>query len=251
MSVGSSRWEKARGIVAVQGIGGLVEEVGARLRYRLGDPAGKLPYHEFRTTDWDRRRRVQTEGNVWCESFDPAMPNREHAQPYIPTSLWVYRQLLGALVRAGVRPREFALVDYGCGKGRVVLMSVEAGFRAVTGVELNPELARLAAENFRNYRGRRRGVAMLYHGDATTFPIPPGPIVVFLYNPFGGPVLEAVADNIRQSFAEDPRPMYVVYHTPQPGSPFSRGTPFRLIESGPECQLYRLAREADEPEVSR
>jgi SAM-dependent methyltransferase len=243
MAGASTRCVHAWEIMACSGIDGIIEELGARLRHRLGDPAGRVPYHLFRTTDWDRRRRVQTEGNVSPESFDPRLPNRDFALAYIPVSIWTFRRLIAALVRAGVRQREFTLLDYGCGKGRAILMGVEAGFRQVVGVEFNPELGRLADENLRNYRGRR-GVALVHHGDAAAYPIPLGPVVFFLFNPFVGPVLEAVADNIRHSFAQDPRPMYIAYSTPQQVSPFGRGTPFRLVESDPDYEIYHLAREA-------
>jgi hypothetical protein len=251
MARASTRWEQARGIVAASGIGGLIEEVGARLRHRLGGAGGKVPYHEFRTEQWDRRRGVETEGRVFRETFDAGLPNREHAQHYIPTTIWMFRRLMAAMVRAGIKPREFTMVDFGCGKGRVMVMAVEAGFRAVVGVEFHPELARLGSENLRNYRGRRRGVATLHHGDATAFPIPPGPVVGFLFNPFEGPVLEAVAGNIRRSFAEDPRPMYVAYQFPRPDSPFGRGAPFRLVESAVDFEIYRLERAADGPGEAR
>ena len=91
----------------------------------------------------------------------------------------------------------------------------------------------------------------VHHGDASAFPIPPGPLVFFLFNPFTGPVLEAVADNIRRSFAQDPRPMCVAYHAPQPDSPFRRGTPFRLVESAHDLEIYRLAHEAAGPVEDR
>jgi predicted RNA methylase len=246
----SSRWEKARAILAAQGVGGLVEEVGARLRHRLGDPKGNVPYHEFRTEDWDRHRGVQTTGTVGPEAFGAGLENREHALAYIPTTIWSFRRVMAALARSGVRPRESTLVDYGCGKGRAVLMGVEAGFRRVIGVEFEPALARLAAENLRNYRGRR-GVASVHHGDAAVFPIPPGPVVFYLFNPFFGAVLEAVAENIRRSFAEDSRPLYVAYQTPRPGSPFERGTPFRLVESASDYAIYRLAHEDPGPGQAR
>ena len=86
-----------------QGIGGLIEELGARLRHRLGDPTEKVPYHEFRTADWDLRRGVRTEGNVAPETFDAALPNREHAQAYIPTTIWAFRRAMAAMIRAGAR----------------------------------------------------------------------------------------------------------------------------------------------------
>src|SRR5262245_29217117 len=129
MGTESTRWEHAREILAHQGIGGIVEEVGARLRHRVSDPAGKVPYHEFRTEDWDRGRGVQTTGNVWLDAYTTGLNNLEHAGAYLPTTIWGFRQLMAALGRAGVRPREFTMVDYGCGKGRAVLLGVEAGFR--------------------------------------------------------------------------------------------------------------------------
>ncbi len=243
----SSRWEHACEILAVQGIGGLLAEVGARLRHRLRDPRGAVPYHEFRTADWDRRRGVKTQGNLYREAFEAGLPGREHAESYIPVTIWAFRRVMAALRRAGVRLPEFTLVDYGCGKGRAVFLAVEAGFRAVVGVEFHPELARQGAENVRHYRGRR-GVASIHHGDAADFPVPPGPVVCFLFNPFFGAVLEAVADNIRRSFAEDPRPIFVAYYTPRAGSPFGRGAPFRLVESARDYQIYRLEHGAAGPE---
>ena len=99
MAGASTRWTHAREILDSQGIGGLFEELGARLRHRLGDPAGKVPYHEFRTADWDLRRGVRTEGNVAPESFDSALPNREHAKAYIPTTIWTFRRVMAATIR--------------------------------------------------------------------------------------------------------------------------------------------------------
>lgn len=251
MAGASTRWAHLREIVASQGVGGLIEELNARLQHRLGDPKGKVPYHVFRTADWDRRRRVRTAGQVGPESLDATLENREYAKAYIPTTIWTFRRVMAALLRAGARPNESTLVDYGCGKGRVIIMGVEAGFRRAMGVEFDPELARCAEENLRNYRDPRGGAASVHHGDATAFGIPSGPVVCFLFNPFGGPVLEAVADNIRRSFAQDPRPMYVAYQTPQLGSPFGRGAPFHLVESAPDLEIYRLAREATEPAEER
>jgi SAM-dependent methyltransferase len=251
MAVERSRWQNAREILVTQGISGIVEELRARLRHRWGDPTSKVPYHEFRTADWDRRRGVQTEGVMLQTTFDHTLPNVEYGQPYIPTTIWSFRQIMGALRRAGIRTREFTLIDYGCGKGRAVILAIESGFRAAIGVEFEPTLAKLASENFQTYRGRKREFLVLNHADATTVPVPSGPTVVFLYNPFDGPVLESVADNIRGSFAADPRPMYVVYHTARPGSPFARGTPFLLLESTPNHEIYRLVSQNAEFEDRR
>jgi hypothetical protein len=238
----TARWSKLRWLLRSQGIGGLLEELGARLRYWTTQRRGEVPYHVFRARDWDRRRGVETESHVELKDLEFDSPSRAYALGYIPTSHWSFRAVVSSLRDLGVRPPEFTLVDLGCGKGRVLLMAVEAGFCAAIGVEFAPEVAGIAAENLRSYRGRRPA-ASVHCGDAATFPIPPGPVVLFIANPFKGPVLEAVAENIRRSFAAHPRDTYVVYTFPQADSPFARGAPFALVETGPNRAIYRL--EAD------
>jgi SAM-dependent methyltransferase len=238
----SSLWSKARRIAASQGARGMFEELTARLRYRVSAQARTVPYHVFRTLDWDRRRGVETETPVRLENLDFDTPSLKHAQFYLPTNLWTFREMIGELTDFGVRPRAFSLVDFGCGKGRVLLMALEAGFRVVIGVEFAPDLARIASDNLRAYRGRRQGATVLCM-DAVDLPIPTGPVVLFLFNPFAGPVLEAVADNIERSFIEERRPMFVVHLYPQPESPFDRGAPFVRVALGPNRAIYRL--EAD------
>src|SRR5947209_453997 len=120
-----SRWLKARQVLASQGVGGLLEELSARLRHRIAHPTGGISYHDFRTRDWDRRRGVETEDLVEQESLDFDSPNRGHALGYVPTGHWSFRAVVGLLRDLGVRPPEFALVDFGCGKGRVLLMALE------------------------------------------------------------------------------------------------------------------------------
>ncbi|HZW33296.1 MAG TPA: class I SAM-dependent methyltransferase [Isosphaeraceae bacterium] len=233
------RWSKLRWLLRSQGVGGLLEELAARLRYHTTHRNGEIPYHVFRAQDWDRRRGVETEEVVHQEQLDFDSPNREHALGYIPTGQWSFRSVVGSLRDLGVRPSEFTLVDFGCGKGRVLLMALEAGFRSAIGVEFAPDLARTADANLRSYRGGRHA-ASVHCGDAAVFPIPADPVVLFIANPFTGPVLEAVAENIRRSFAEHPRAMYVVYLFPQEDSPFARGAPFVLVESEPLRAIYRL-----------
>ena len=206
-----------RQILASQGAGGILEEVRARLLYGLAHTGGGISYYEFRTRDWDCRRRVETSGLIHQKDLDYDSTSRGHALDYLATDLWSFRAVVSILQRLSVRPAEYALVDYGCGKGRVLLMAIEAGFRKTIGVEIVPDLAQAAVDNLRSYRARR--TASVHCGDATTFPVPAGPLVAFLFNPFTGPVLEAVAENIRRSFEEQPRAMYVLSHPRLPVPP--------------------------------
>jgi hypothetical protein len=62
--------------------------------------------------------------------------NAAEGTPYQPTRLRFVRQVLSALRP----PQEGAFVDFGCGKGRVLLLAADYGYRRVTGVEFAKEL---------------------------------------------------------------------------------------------------------------
>jgi len=67
----------------------------------------------------------------------------------------------------------------------------EFPFRAVIGVELNPRLARVARKNVAHWKaaGLASAPVRVCCGDAVEFELPPGPCVVFMFNPFEAPVM--------------------------------------------------------------
>jgi hypothetical protein len=75
--------------------------------------------------------------------------------------------------------------------GRALLLAAEFPFHAVLGVELNPTLARIGRRNMALWRtaGRARAPMHMICRDAAEFELPAGPCVVFLFNPFGAPVM--------------------------------------------------------------
>src|SRR5450755_4425702 len=69
--------------------------------------------------------------------------------PYQPTEPALFREMLGSL---NLDFREFTFIDIGSGKGRALLMAAEFPFHRILGIELLPELHRIAQENINNYR---------------------------------------------------------------------------------------------------
>jgi hypothetical protein len=61
----------------------------------------------------------------------------------------------------------------------------------VVGVELNPTLARIARRNVRAWKaaGGAQAQMRVVESDAVEFVLPHGPLLVFLFNPFGAPVM--------------------------------------------------------------
>lgn len=88
--------------------------------------------------------------------------------------------------------RNHTFIDLGCGKGRALLLAKEYGFKSIIGVEFSPSLARIARKNAASIPE-----ITVYTEDASTFVFPRAPLLIFLHNPFGASVLQAVMENIR------------------------------------------------------
>lgn len=125
----------------------------------------------------------------------------------------ITRALLDALPPAA---RTARFVDFGCGKGRVLLLAAEAGFTRLTGVEFSPALAEAARRNLLRYSRTRPPV---HHEvltmDAASYVIPEEPVVLFFYNPFGGETLRRVVANIEQRARANGGNLWVVYLNPK------------------------------------
>ena len=87
--------------------------------------------------------------------------------------------------------------------GRALLLAADFPFRAVVGVELNPTLARIGRRNMALWRAAKRARApmRMLCRDAAEFQLPDGPCVVFLFNPFGAPVLRRLLTAWTRSLA--------------------------------------------------
>ena len=110
----------------------------------------------------------------------------------------------------------FTFIDLGSGKGRTLLMASDYPFRRIVGVELLPELHRTARENLSEYKSETQKCFALESicADATEFPFPADPMVLYLFNPFPESGLKRMIANLEQSRCEHPRAVYVLYHNP-------------------------------------
>jgi SAM-dependent methyltransferase len=176
---------------------------------------------------FDAQHGVTTEALVFLGSLDPeAMgPSLSEATHYEATPV----ADLATLLRAVPFPLERAtFVDLGSGMGRAVLLAAQQPFRQVVGVELSPALHEIARENLERFSGtlRCRDVRLV-RADARDYRLPPGDLVAYLYNPFGGSVLAAVAERLAQR--KETGETIVLYHTPVERSTFDGNAAFELL----------------------
>lgn len=106
-------------------------------------------------------------------------------------------------------------LDYGCGKGRAVVVAATYPFCRVMGVELSSELARMAGENLQS---AARNVVCpnveIIETDAALYEVPHDVTMVLLFNPFRGQTLADVQQQLHRSWVASPRRMQIVYMVP-------------------------------------
>lgn len=136
-----------------------------------------------------------------------------HGVRYQPSS---GEALEWAVAAAGVEPSDYSFVDYGCGKGRIVMLASAMGFARTVGVEFAPELCSTARENVRRFvdRGGSPRAAEIVESDAGAYAPPPGPVFAYLYNPFGPAVLAEVVAKL-EAHAASGAPVWVSYVDPR------------------------------------
>ena len=135
----------------------------------------------------------------------------------------------------------FVFVDIGSGKGRALLMASDYPFKRILGVEVLPELHRIAEQNIRGYKSdsQRRTSVTSICTDARSFEFPDDPLVLYLFNPLPESGLVTMLANLSQSVASKPREVWILYHNPLL-EPLLAATPgFVKVNGTGQYVLYR------------
>jgi hypothetical protein len=181
----------------------LRDSTPSRLRSRFGD------------ADYDWDYKVNTTGGAvgWRDRLLGVFNS-----PYQPTERELFHEMMDALAQhTKINFTDFTFIDLGSGKGRTLLMASDYPFRCILGVELLPSLNEIAQQNLAQYHGESQKCFAMESicADATTFTLPEGGLVIYLFNPFPVSGLRRALANLKESLKQHSRPIYVVYHNPQ------------------------------------
>jgi len=169
----------------------------------------------FTRHPFDLEFGVRTSGLVAGRHLKSGHKADRHNTAYFGVAPSVFREMIVRWRRT--KPAapidEFTFIDLGAGMGRAMLLAAELPFRVVVGVELNPALARIGRRNMAIWRAAGRALApmRMVCRDATEFELPPGPCVVFLFNPFGAPVLRKLLAAWNRGFTGRERQLDILY----------------------------------------
>ncbi len=158
---------------------------------------------------------------------------------YLPTRPSSIRRVLREVPIHDHQERTF--IDFGSGKGRVLLLAAEYGYKKVIGIELRRPLHETAKRNLNTCKHFRSRVQIidLFNIDALEYEFPSGPLVLYFFNPFGTAVLGRVLHNLQivlQSSKQD----VVLTMVNSEFDELMRSLPeFKLVERSPLRSIYR------------
>jgi SAM-dependent methyltransferase len=208
-------------------------------------PPGRSLYRKSRTVagytirslfgstplDFDRAHGVDTRDDISLRALLTEPIHDAHGRSrYWPITVKHFRF---AMEHVPAPLDGWSFLDVGSGKGRAVLLAMGYPFRHVSGVELDEPLHGIAQANLRSYRGPRRCQTVeLLCADATVAPLPPGDLVVFLYNSFIGESLHRFLDHLEQSLRRTPRRLLLIYSNPMDRAAVDGRPAFHLLFEG-------------------
>jgi len=164
---------------------------------------------------FDIENGVRTSGLISGRYLKSGHSHDRHATAYFGVAPSVFQSLLQRWRRSqpAAPIDQFTFIDAGAGMGRALLLAAEMPFRRAIGIELNPTLTRIARRNVASWRKacRTQTATRIVSGDAVEFMFPPGPCLVFLFNPFGATVMRRMLRKLADSFAHRPGQLDILY----------------------------------------
>jgi predicted RNA methylase len=200
--------------------------------YVSGDPTDDPSGVEF-----DRLHNTDTGGRIELVHFNITTPNFAYGVRYHGTGPALAREMIE---RLAIEFEKFTFVDFGSGKGRVLLVASEFPFRKIVGVEFAPELCEIARNNIKRFQNSAQQCTdfEILCLDAVSYAIPETPAVLYFFNPFGREVMARVAESVCASLQRRPREVYVIYYNPVCASVWDETGFFQEIYSEAACRTY-------------
>jgi SAM-dependent methyltransferase len=192
---------------------------------------------------FDKRRGIHTRGSSHNEAVHAPMSVGKDGMHYEGANFLLWWQLRWHLPADRHRA---TFVDVGAGLGRMMILAAELGYRRVIGVELDPDLVRGAEENIARWRARRGAArwpgqeVVVVHGDAATYPLPEGPLVICMYNAFGPTSLRRLVRQVCEVPRTAGDEVFLVYMNSVHASVVDEFPQMAVESRGKRWALYRL-----------
>ncbi|CAN5374564.1 hypothetical protein BH20BAC1_BH20BAC1_25680 [soil metagenome] len=160
----------------------------------------------------EKKYNIDTVDLVTLSNLTLKDENLEHATRYQAANYYLLQKAFGFLQGNKVSGN---FVDFGCGKGRAMVVAAYSGFKEIIGIDFAKDLCDAAEQNIEKIREKFPGVNFtVLWNDAVNYAIDEGDKVFFFFNPFDESIMLQVAKNILKSLRDHPRQAYVIYMNP-------------------------------------
>ncbi|MGG9961476.1 class I SAM-dependent methyltransferase [Ferruginibacter sp. SUN106] len=154
---------------------------------------------------------ITTTGADELRSLEKKGIEIDHSTIYMPVSY----DVLEDVCPHPAKESKAHFLDIGCGKGRAMCVAAANGFTKVTGIDFSKEFCNAAAVNLAITKQKFPGLQYkIINNDAFYFEIPNDVDCIFMFNPFDEIIMDAVAENILESFEIAPRTITLIYANP-------------------------------------
>ncbi len=191
---------------------------------------------------FDRRYGTDTYSSLPLSAMDGVDGGLlDHAVQYEVSAIPKFRRAMSALQRTAIDdPSQYSFIDFGSGKGLVVMLAAQHAFREVHGVEMAPVLHEIAKRNvgILEGQGASRAPVTLACGNALTYAWPDGNVVVYIYNPFDEELTSRFIDRVLGEAGRRERKVSIVYVNPVHKALFERVPALRAVYSDGTLSIY-------------
>lgn len=190
----------------------LPRNIKARALSKIPILGARYRTHQILTHPFDREFGTDTSGQVPPDRLTEDRARASQMQAYIGAQPSIVRRALACLPN----PTAYAFVDIGCGKGRPLVVASELPYASITGVELSPELVRVARQNASTIARRfpERTAIAVTEGNAVEYRLGHDRVVLFYYHAFGRDTLSAFVANLERQLGDTARQAFFVYLNP-------------------------------------
>jgi len=173
----------------------------------------KIFYLKMNNRYFDWRYDVDTASNLSLRAMDFKNPNKPEGVEYGTIPPYLIKKILDQVNY----DQSDVFLDFGCGKGRVLLIASEYKFKKIIGIEFSPELAGIALKNIlscRDYNNFDIDRIKIIEKDVLDYKYNNDETVFYLYNPFSNIILDQLCGQIVKSIHHKPRRVYIIYVNP-------------------------------------
>lgn len=179
---------------------------------------------QWGTHPFDQEHGIETSGMVSPEDLHHDRELTSKASPYIGSQPSIVRRAVSALANH----HEYTFVDYGCGKGRAIVVAGEFPFHNLIGIELSSDLATTARANAAKIASRfpARPRVEIVGANVCDFRLPPGKLACYNYNAFGREIVAQIVAIFEAALSGDTAHMFFIYYNPVHYELFDRSAAF-------------------------